>query len=148
MEKQKNPEKEALLHPFLDANVLFDFLTGSGANMLNASKIIDLGRLGEVQLYVCVLTLVLLEAHFGSRKADIDSFFRELTTFTKITPLGEAEVGKVLHGSFSDFEDGLQYYSAYHGGSKVIITRDAKGFRPSEIPFIDPETYLKLFYAL
>ncbi|MEM7367363.1 MAG: hypothetical protein AAF587_02110 [Bacteroidota bacterium] len=66
----------------------------------------------------------------------------------KVSPLlGVLEVGKVLYGSFSDFEDGLQYFSAYHGGSKVIIARDAKGFRSSEIPFITPETYLELFFA-
>ena len=44
--------------------------------------------------------------------------------------------------SFSDFEDGLQYYSAIENDADMIITRNFKDFKSSKIPVITAQTYL------
>ena len=44
--------------------------------------------------------------------------------------------------SFSDFEDGLQYYMAMENEADIIITRNLKDFKNSTLPVITAQTYL------
>ena len=44
--------------------------------------------------------------------------------------------------SFSDFEDGLQYYTALAHESDIIITRNLKDFKNSSLPVITSNAYL------
>ena len=46
--------------------------------------------------------------------------------------------------SFSDFEDGLQYYTAIENEADIIITRNLKDFKSSKVPVITAQTYLAL----
>jgi hypothetical protein len=43
---------------------------------------------------------------------------------------------------FSDFEDAVQYFTVIQASDlKVIITRNKKGFRHSEIPVYTPKSF-------
>ncbi len=44
--------------------------------------------------------------------------------------------------TFSDFEDGLQYYSAIENEADIIITRNLNDFKSSKLPVITAQTYL------
>jgi len=44
--------------------------------------------------------------------------------------------------SFSDFEDGLQYYTAIENETDIIITRNLKDFKNLILPVITAQTYL------
>ena len=49
-----------------------------------------------------------------------------------------------LNSGFKDFEDALQNFSATkYGDIDVILTRNIKDFKKSEIGVLTPETYLK-----
>ena len=49
-----------------------------------------------------------------------------------------------LNSDFKDFEDALQNYSAVENGTvKVILTRNVKDFKNSELAVLTPESYLK-----
>jgi predicted nucleic acid-binding protein len=43
---------------------------------------------------------------------------------------------------FSDFEDGLQYYSALENNVDIILTRNKKDFKNSKIPVLTAKEYL------
>ncbi len=43
---------------------------------------------------------------------------------------------------FSDFEDGLQYYSAIENNVDIILTRNKKDFKNSKIPVLTVKEYL------
>lgn len=44
--------------------------------------------------------------------------------------------------NFSDFEDGLQYYSAIENQVDIIITRNQKDFKASKIPIMTAKEFL------
>jgi len=44
--------------------------------------------------------------------------------------------------NFTDFEDGLQYYSAIENEIDVIITRNKKDFKNSKIPVLTAKEFL------
>lgn len=43
---------------------------------------------------------------------------------------------------FSDFEDGLQYYSAIENNIDIIITRNKKDFKNSKLPVLTAKEFL------
>ena len=45
---------------------------------------------------------------------------------------------------FFDFEDAIQYEIAKENQQEIIITRNTKDFRKSDVPVFTPEEYLKL----
>lgn len=71
---------------------------------------------------------------------DILSKFKVLVT---VADLNDKVIELSLNDDdFSDFEDGLQYYSALENEVDIIITRNLKDFRRSKIPVITAQTYL------
>lgn len=63
----------------------------------------------------------------------------------EILPLDDKLVELALSdGAFSDFEDGLQYYSALENKIDVIITRNKKDFKNAKIPVLTAKEYLAL----
>ena len=50
-----------------------------------------------------------------------------------------------LNSRFKDFEDALQNYSAVNAGNiDLILTRNIKDFKNSEIGALTPEDYIKM----
>ena len=49
-----------------------------------------------------------------------------------------------LNSEFKDFEDALQNFSAAQNGKiNIILTRNIKDFKKSDLAILTPETYLK-----
>ena len=54
-----------------------------------------------------------------------------------------------LNSEFKDFEDALQNYSAeLNGEIDMIITRNTKDYKKSQIGIMNPENFLKLINDL
>ena len=51
-------------------------------------------------------------------------------------------IEKGLNSDFSDFEDSLQYFSALRTECDIIITRNGKDFKKSQIPVMTPDEFL------
>jgi predicted nucleic acid-binding protein len=48
-----------------------------------------------------------------------------------------------LNSSFSDFEDGLQYFTARENDIGIILTRNIKDYKEKELLIQTPEEFLK-----
>jgi predicted nucleic acid-binding protein len=60
----------------------------------------------------------------------------------KTSDLTDNMLDKGLASKFSDFEDSLQYYSALKKDCNIIITRNVKDFRESDINVLTPDEYV------
>lgn len=60
-----------------------------------------------------------------------------------IIGLPKVAVMQALGSEFSDFEDALQYYAALSEDVKIIITRNVKDFKHSQLAVLTPDQYLK-----
>ena len=56
--------------------------------------------------------------------------------------LTDTVIDMSLSSAFSDFKDGIQYFSALKADCTAIITRNAKDFKKSEIPVLSPDEFL------
>ena len=69
---------------------------------------------------------------------------KQLLSIIEIIKMDKNAVINALNSEFKDFEDALQNFSAIeNGGIKVILTRNIKDFKKSELAILTPETYLK-----
>ena len=68
----------------------------------------------------------------------------QLLSFVSIVPVSSDNIEFALELAWVDFEDAVQYSVAVANGVDYIITRDQKGFREGEIPFLTPAEVLKI----
>lgn len=112
---------------------------------LDAARIFSLSENKEV--LVCTTGLVFSNAYYvlrklGTHKKVIEKL-TQLSRIIEIIGLSKDAVMQALGSDFSDFEDALQHYAALAGDVKVIITRNTKDYRNSQLAVLTPDQYLK-----
>ncbi len=69
---------------------------------------------------------------------------RKLRLILKILPLDDKIIGLALNDeTFSDFEDGLQYFTAIENEQEMIITRNLKDFKNSKLPIMTAKQFIE-----
>lgn len=72
------------------------------------------------------------------------SLRRKFKVVADTSDLTDKILEKGLSSTFRDFEDSLQYYCAIATDCNIIITRNVKDFKESEIPVMRPDEYLNI----
>ncbi len=130
---------------FIDTDVILDFLTGREPFALDAARIFSLSERKKVSL--CTTGLVFSNAYYvlrkiGSHKKVIENL-TQLAKLIDICGLPKAVVMEALESNFSDFEDALQHFAALADKARIIITRNTKDFKHSELAVLTPDQFLK-----
>lgn len=69
---------------------------------------------------------------------------KQLLSIIEITKMDKNVVLNALNSDFKDFEDALQNFSAIQNKNiTIILTRNIKDFKKSDLAVLTPETYLK-----
>lgn len=69
---------------------------------------------------------------------------KQLLNIIDVILMDKNAVLNALKSDFKDFEDALQNFSAVENGKiNIILTRNIKDFKKSELAILTPETYLK-----
>jgi predicted nucleic acid-binding protein len=130
---------------FLDTNVVIDLLGEREPFYTSVAKIATLADKGKIQIYVSALTystIYYLLTKFENKEIVKDKI-RKFKVIAETSDLTDKIVDKGLASSFSDFEDSLQYFCAVEMDCNIIITRNGKDFKESDIPVLTPDEYLK-----
>ena len=129
---------------YWDTNVMLDFLGERDPFYISAAKIATLADKREVTVIVSALSYAsisyLLAKYEGIEK--VRDKLRKFKVISEICELDELIIEKGLNSVFSDFEDSLQYYSALRTECDIIITRNGKDFKKSQIPVMTPDEFL------
>jgi len=133
---------------FINTDVILDFLTDRKPFSKEATLIFTLIGNKKIKGYSSSLTfsnLYYVLKKYSTHKKVI-SKLEELTHFTEILNVDEPVIKSALSSKFKDFEDAIQYFSAQkHNKTDVIITRNIKDFKESEIPVMTPGTFVRTF---
>jgi predicted nucleic acid-binding protein len=132
---------------FLDANVVLDLLGERDPFYKAVARIATLADKGEINLVVSALTysiLFYLLSKFEDREV-VKEKIRKFKVFAETSDLTDKIIEKGLSSRFSDFEDALQYHCALMMNCDIVITRNGKDFKGSEIPVLSPDEFL-VFY--
>ena len=129
---------------FLDTNVVLDLLGEREPFYDSAAKITTLADKGKIELIVSALTystVYYLLSRFED-KEQVKEKIRKFKVVAETSDLTDKIIDKGLSSKFSDFEDSLQYYCAIKMDCKILITRNGKDFKESDISVLSPDEYL------
>jgi len=129
---------------FLDTNVVVDLLGEREPFYNSIAKIATLADKGKIQLVVSALTystVYYLLSRFEDKEA-VKEKIRKFKVLAETSDLTDKVIEKGLSSKFRDFEDSLQYHCAVDKDCDILITRNGKDFKDSEIPVFTPDEYL------
>ncbi|HND46820.1 MAG TPA: PIN domain-containing protein [Chitinophagales bacterium] len=132
----------------IDTDVILDFLFDRKPFSDDASRILSLCESKQIQGFVTAIILsniyYLLKKTAKHEKV-IESL-KALMNILDIVTTDKTTVLNALNSEFKDFEDALQNFSAEKNKEiKIIITRNIKDYKSSNLSIMQPEIYLKTF---
>ena len=130
---------------FLDTNIMLDLLGERDPYYNSIAKIATLADKGKVRLTVSALsysTIFYLLSKI-EKAENVKEKLRKFKIISETSDLTDKIIDKALSSNFKDFEDALQYHCALNANCNILITRNEKDFKPSEIPVMTAEEYLK-----
>ncbi|MBN9379892.1 MAG: PIN domain-containing protein [Chitinophagaceae bacterium] len=130
---------------FIDIDVTLDFMIAREPFAMDAARIFSLSE--KKQISICTTGLVFSNAYYvlgklGSHKKVIEKL-THLARLINIIGLPKISVIQALESEFGDFEDALQHYAALSEDVKIIITRNTKYFKHSQLAILTPDQYFK-----
>lgn len=127
---------------FVDTNVIVDLLAKREAYYRDSIKIFEADLQRFTSTISILNTLYIVESQYKLRVAK--EILKNLLNEIEVIPVLNSALKKAFNSNFTDVEDGTQYFSALEFGNiDYIITRDLKGFAPSEIPVLSPKQFIK-----
>ncbi len=130
---------------FLDTNIILDLLGRRMPFYSDAAKLFSLADRKKLKLSVS--SLCIADAHYILSKEnpemEVRNILRKFKVLVTVLPLDEKITDLALNSEFSDFEDGIQYYTAIENDQDIIITRNQQDFKESKIPVLTAGEFIK-----
>jgi len=128
----------------IDTNIIVDLLAKRKNFYPEAQELFTLADEQRVKLYISSLTFA--NTHYLlSKELNSNETRKVLIKFkllVSILPLDDRILELALSSDFNDFEDAIQYYTAIENKLDMIITRNKKDFKASELPVFTANEYL------
>ena len=131
----------------IDTDVILDFLFDRKPFSEDAAQILSWCENSKIQGFVT--SIVLSNIYYLLRKTakheKVIENLKMLLNIVDVITTNKDTVLDALHSEFKDFEDALQNFSAQNSNEiKVIITRNSKDYKTSNLAVMEPETYINL----
>ena len=132
---------------FIDTNIVLDLLAHREPFYDEAANLFSLADKKIIELSISSLTIAntsyTLLRQTNSKKAK--EILRKLRLIVRILPLDDKIIGLALNDdSFSDFEDGLQYFTGIENDQEIIITRNLRDFKASLLPVMTARQFVEI----
>lgn len=129
---------------FVDTDVIIDLLANRQPHFHFSAVLFTLAEMNKFELFttptVIVNTFYLLRKQLGNEAAK--NAIRKLRLIIHVIDSSEKVIDQALNSSFSDFEDAVQYYTALNSNISVVLTRNIKDYKASNLIVQTPELFL------
>jgi len=129
---------------FIDSDIILDLLCKRMPYYNYAAEVFTLGDYKKIELVttsvVYAKLFYILRKILGIEKAK--EYLRKLRIMVGIINVDERIVDLALNSKFSDFEDGLQYFTARENEIKILLTRNIKDYKENDIVIQTPEEFI------
>jgi len=137
------------MNVFLDTDVIIDYITDRKPFSDNAEKVFALIENKKIKGHtssLCFSNLYyLLRQQMTGAK--VLGLLKDLASLLNILKVDEEGILKALNSNFKDFEDAIQYFTASdYKNIDLIVTRNTKDYKHSELPVMTPDTLLKTYH--
>lgn len=129
----------------IDTDVILDFFFDREPFAEFATEIFNLCE--EKKIKGSTTPVIICNVYYLLRKSAnheiIIEKIKQLLNIIDIIKIDKKAVFGALNSNFKDFEDALQNFSAIENSEiKIILTRNIKDFKKSELAVLTPEIYL------
>ena len=132
---------------YVDTDVVIDFLIDRKPFSEAASQLFTYGEKQEIEIYISSLSfsnIYYVIRRFVGHEKSIE-LLNSLEKIVKVLPVDRQIIVQSLNSDFKDFEDGIQNYCAKQIEEiQIIITRNVKDYKKSDLAIHTPESYLKI----
>ncbi len=129
---------------FLDSDVLLDLLLDRDPFSDDIATIIEDSILSNIKLCTSPISITnisyIVEKMETRSQAELKT--KKVLEIVKIESVGQQEIDQSSRSNFKDFEDGVQNYCAENSGHNVLITRNTKDYKESNLSILTPLEYL------
>ena len=136
------------MNVFLDTDVIIDYITDRKPFSDNAEKVFALIENKKIKGHtssLCFSNLYYLLKQQMTR-TKVLALLKDLASLLNILKVDEESILQALNSNFKDFEDAIQYFTASDYKSiDLIITRNTKDYKHSELPVMTTDTLLKTY---
>lgn len=130
----------------LDTDVILDFFFGREPFAEFAAEILNLCEGNKIKGFitpVIICNVYYLLSKSAKHEIIIEKI-KQLLSIIDVVKMDKEVVLGALNSDFNDFEDALQNFSAIESREiKIILTRNIKDYKKSDLAILTPETYLK-----
>ncbi|MFT4062476.1 MAG: PIN domain-containing protein [Edaphocola sp.] len=128
---------------YLDTNVILEHAM-QRSNYRQVADVFHLAELGAIECCTSAATFFTI-AFFLRREKNRKQIFKTYFSFIKVVGTNGGDLQMGINSSFTDIEDGFQYYSAL-GKCDVFLTFNKKDFAKHQferLPCLTPAEFLK-----
>jgi len=133
---------------FIDTNIIIDLLSRREPFYNESAELFSLADQKVIELNISSLTIA-NTSYTLLRKIEakkVKEILRKLRLIVNILPLDDKIIDLALNdNSFSDFEDGLQYFTAIENNQDLIVTRNLKDFKASKLPVMTARLFIETY---
>jgi len=130
---------------FIDSDVILDLLCKRYPFYEFAAEVFTLGDTKKIDLLTT--SVVFANVFYILRKVlGLDTakeLLRKLRLMIGVVSVEEKIVDLALNSKFSDFEDGLQYFTARENGIGILLTRNVKDYKEKDLIIQTPEEFVR-----
>jgi len=134
----------------IDTDVILDFFFDRKPHSYYSTILLNLCERGQLEGFIT--PVIISNTYYLLRRTakheKVIEKLKQLLTIIHVLQMDRQVIEKALNSEFKDFEDALQHFSAINYGKiEVIITRNVKDYKKSEIGVLTPESFVKLIHA-
>lgn len=129
---------------FIDSDVILDFLLDREPFIEEITEIIEIAIKRKIQL--CVASISITNLNYiiarleNPKKAS--SKTKKILKLVKVESVGESTIIKAINSTFKDFEDAVQNFCAIESDHQIIVTRNVKDYKESELAILTPKEFI------
>lgn len=131
---------------FAETNVILDLLIKREPFHQDALQVFSMAEKGQISLSVSSLSFTTLDYFLKKEmgKTESRNVLIRLKSITRTLSVDEKIIERALASQFDDFEDGVQYYCALQHRAEIILTRNLKDFKTSDLPVLTPQQFIAM----
>jgi len=129
---------------FIDTDVILDFLLDRKPFSDQIGQLFQLSIDTDLQLCISPTTVTNINYIIGriENKKQANLKTKKILKLVSVENVCQSTVNKAIQSKFKDFEDGVQNFCAIEANHKIIITRNTRDYKESELAIFTPTEYL------
>ena len=131
---------------YIDSDIILDVFLARERFVNESSQILSLCE--NRHIIGCSTALAVANIYYIMNRFDKSKSkkaIKYLRDILKILPVTDNELARSLDSKFTDFEDGIQNFTAENAECDIIITRNVKDYKTSKLEVKTAAEFLLLF---